>query len=189
MNRDEMEIIGVLIWFANAKLTSAAQIEKEFRAAVSRRPEDFKSLAATNLKTYKDHVQPLAREYLRRIIASDCPALDLGANIMTLVESKIGWEPKLEVDRKGGTKLRTVPRIDDVEGAIAYACALLLGDSLHRRVGQCAYPSKGTEERCTKFYFDKRERGGRPQAYCSIEHSDADRMRRFRSAPHVAKHK
>jgi hypothetical protein len=189
MTRDEIRIIDVLVWFANAKLTSKAQVEKQFRAAVSMHPDDFKGLPAADLKIYREIDQPRAREYLRRIIDSDCPAIDLGGEIMRFVGSKVRGEPKLEANRKGGFKLRWVTRIDDVEGAIAYACALLLDESLRRRVGLCAYPSKGGDERCTKFFFDKRKRGGRPQAYCSTKHSDADRMRRHRSTPDAAKHK
>lgn len=171
----DMRILNVIVWFANAKVDNATHVEKRFRAVVHMPPGEF-LLAAGDMETH----QAFARDCLNRIVRGSYDN-DFVAEVAKIINSKIRAKPIYAASRNG-LAIKWETHIDSIPAAIGYSfLRLAAADSgLLRRVGLCAYPSKGADKPCAKFFLDKRKSGGRDQLYCSVEHSNADRQRRKR---------
>ena len=172
------ELLGLLVWFAQVRIKSTAQVERRFMRVTRRTTETFQEIDPEKVDSYRTHDQPQAKDWLLRVIAfdkmSEAQRNSFQRKIAKVVEEKVRAYPSPVVSKQG-FKLTWDVTLDGVEETIAYTIALLLNDpKLRRRVGLCAF------EECEKFFFDDRKRGGKDKGYCSTRHSDRDRKQRQR---------
>lgn len=173
------ELVKLLVWFAQARIKSTAQVERRFMKVTKQTATTFKEIHAEDVDSYRNVDQPRARDWLLKVIAlergnlSAAERLAFQQQIAAFVVEKITKHPRPVFGRT--FRLEWETPLDGVEVTTAYAVALLLADPmLRRRVGHCA------NEDCNKFFFDDRERGGMRKDYCCTTHSDKDRKRRQR---------
>jgi hypothetical protein len=175
MNRNDKRLIETLVWFVNAKILSTRQVEERFRRAT--RSPIFQVIPPEHVAAYR-HDQLKARDWLAQAVGFDRKTPEEQQVFARLVSGNVTDKinAMLVAGYAGGRfQVEWITLLSGVEATLAYACALLLGDaSLRRRIGLCAY------EKCSKFFLDRRVRGGKAKAYCTQAHSDVDRVNRWR---------
>jgi hypothetical protein len=149
--------------------------------------DEFRHIEPANVWAYRGgdrrHPHPggdqgIARDLLAEVIAYDTLPASRQAELRTMLGRKVTAKMHVKAALKvkaGRPQLDLVPLWDGVEAIIYYVAAVLITEpQLCWRVGRCAYA------KCGKFFFDVRVQGGRKKDYCSADHSNQDRVRRWR---------
>jgi len=185
----DLRVIRGVLDFANVEVTHAGQVEElcEGTAPADSLARPFLILEGSDWHAYKKNDQPEARSWLDAIIAGELKA------VLPVIQKRFNdtvtarWRMTVSMGQPNFDFDYTV---QGIQGWYSLAIGLLIDperDLIHR-IGKCHL------EDCGKYFFDDREKAGvknkgrRKTKFCSPEHANVDKVRRFR-AKHSKKHK